>query len=156
MESLNKTSSGQSRQVPISPRREDSCFPPLQTGPRVPALVQELGSEELSCCEGDPAIGTPGSGGLPPMGSLCQAPCMFHLHIYAQDGCFYPILQMRKLRFGEVEGSVQGHTAVLLLPFKIHDPLLKAMTPSGVSRRREGKPLLWSGPRVRGYCVASP
>lgn len=82
MESLNKTSSGRSRQVPVSPRREGSCFPPLQTGPRVPALVQELGSEELSCCEGDPAIVAPGSGGLPPMGSVCQAPCMFHLHIY--------------------------------------------------------------------------
>lgn len=98
MESLNKTSSGQSRQVPISPRREDSCFPPLQTGPRVPELVQELGSEKLSCGEGDPVAGTPGTGGFPPTGSLCQALCVCFICTFMdlQDGYFYPILQMRK------------------------------------------------------------
>lgn len=40
---------------------------------------------------------------------------------------------------GEVKGFVPGHIAVLF-SFETHGPLLKAMTPSGVSQRREGRP----------------
>ena len=57
MESLNKTRSSQSRQVPICPRREDFHFPPPQTGPRVPVLVQELGSGKPTCCKGAQVMG---------------------------------------------------------------------------------------------------
>lgn len=46
MESLNKTSGGQSSQEPIRLRREDSLFPPPQTDPRVPTLVLGLDLEE--------------------------------------------------------------------------------------------------------------
>lgn len=126
MESLNKTSSGQSRRVPISPRREDSRFPPLHTGPRVPVLVQELGSEKRSCYEGDLVIGTPGTGSFPPTGSLCAKHCACFICTFMEfpDGYFYSILRRRELRFEKVKGFVQGHTALLLLSF-----LLECMSP---------------------------
>lgn len=93
MESLNKTSTGRSCQVPIRPRREDSRFPPLQTGPGVPVLVQELSSGELSRYEGGQVLGTPGSGSLRPMG--LSVPSAVHCFICTfadqQDGYFHPV-----------------------------------------------------------------
>lgn len=82
MESLTKTSSGPSCQVPISPRREDSHFPPRQTGPRGPAIGRELGSGKLSRGEGIPLMGIPGAGGFYPACALYAHHCApFHLHI---------------------------------------------------------------------------
>lgn len=92
MESLNKTSSSQSHQVPISPRREDAHFPPPQTAPRAPVLVQELGSGKLSYQEGIQVIGAPGAGGFHPVRSLCPALCIVsfvHCQI-CEMGIFIP------------------------------------------------------------------
>lgn len=52
MESLNTTRSSQSRQVPVCPGWEDFRFLPPQAGPRVPALVQDLGSGKPRRCQG--------------------------------------------------------------------------------------------------------
>lgn len=94
MESLNKTSSCQSRRVPISPRQEDSRSPPLWTGPRVPALVREPGSGKLSCYEGNKVMGTPGTGSFHPR--ALSLPSTVHGFICTllnlQDEYFYPIL----------------------------------------------------------------
>ena len=76
MELLNKTSSGQSCQVPISPRREDSRFPPPQTGPRGPAIVRELGSGKLSRGEGVHLMGIPAAGGFYPVCSPYAHHCI--------------------------------------------------------------------------------
>lgn len=144
MESLNKTSSGRSRQVPISPNREDSRFRPRQAGPRVPA-AQEPGSEKLSRYRGPrgPEIGTPGSGSFPPTGALCAKHRVCCICTFREMVFFYPILQMRERRFTEAKGFVQGHTAVLLLSFLLeyrtpwYKLLLRAESP-GEGRGSQG------------------
>lgn len=101
--------------MPVRPRREDSRFPPLQTVPRVPALVQELGSGELRRYEGGQVLGTPGTGSLRPMGSLCAQHCaLFHLHICRPARWVFLSCFMRKLRFNEVKGFVHGHSLIFL------------------------------------------
>ena len=110
MESLNKTRSSQSRQVPVCPGREDFRFLPPQAGPRAPALVQDLGSGKPRRCQGAQVMGKHELGASV-LGAL-SVPSTVHHFIFTfadpQDGYFHAVFQMRtpKLREVKVTSSV--------------------------------------------------
>ena len=106
MESLNKTRSSQSCQVPICPGREDFLFLPPQAGPRAPALVQDLGSAKPRRCQGAQVMGKHELGASV-LGAL-SVPSTMHHFIFTfadpQDGYFHADeKQMRTLKLREVK-----------------------------------------------------